>query len=75
MSLERHGTGPSTFYTTSDFWECGCKDKYTHLVLLEKCDVCGALRDESPDARVSELITISRMCKESVRIINGTKIL
>ena len=75
MSLERHGEGPSTFYTTSDLWECGCASNYVHIVLLDKCAVCGALRDESADARVTEIMTMSKVCRQSNRVLRGIEIL
>lgn len=60
MSIERHGQigDQHTFHTTTDFWECNCDTKSIHSGLDEDCHRCEALRDESPNARVGEILEI-----------------
>jgi len=41
--------------TTTVAWDCECDDLYMHLSSEDICDVCGAYRDDSPDARKKEI--------------------
>ena len=53
--MEKHGEA-NPFYTTSDFWDCDCVlGNYIHSALVDKCFKCGALRENSPDARIDEI--------------------
>lgn len=36
-------------------WDCECDARYIHPNAVEKCEKCGTLRDESPDAREDEV--------------------
>jgi len=54
--MEAHNIGRDTFYTTSLFWDCECEEHYIHPAYQDQCLVCGAYRDEQPDARVDEIL-------------------
>lgn len=41
--------------TTPDYWDCDCAAEYIHPVASPQCGVCGALREEQPEARLDEL--------------------
>lgn len=37
------------------FWDCECNIRYIHPNSHEKCDICGAVRDDMPDSRINEM--------------------
>lgn len=41
--------------TTSDFWDCECEEKFIHPRCEAFCPDCGAVREEQPDSRTSEI--------------------
>lgn len=41
--------------TTSDFWDCECETEYIHHSGQSCCTKCGAIREECPDSRVTEV--------------------
>ena len=51
------GPLPAQFDPTlnTEHWDCECEEKYIHHNSVDQCDECGALRDESPDSRQSEV--------------------
>jgi len=55
--FETHGTKAEgdIFTTTTLMWECECADRYLHPRSQECCLVCKAHREDSPDARLSEI--------------------
>ena len=38
-----------------DYWDCECDDYYIHSKDADKCEMCGAVRDEMPDSHQSEI--------------------
>jgi len=44
------------FFTTALFWECECEEDYLHTFTQPECPACEAKRDESPDARLAEVL-------------------
>lgn len=54
--LER--SNPASFQTTPEFWDCECESNYIHPAAEGACKACGSHRDESPDARVDEVIKL-----------------
>jgi len=42
--------------TTFEFWECNCEDKYLHHHYETECPICKSIKDESPDARLYDVI-------------------
>jgi hypothetical protein len=54
--IEQHNIGRNTFYTTPLFWDCECEEDYIHTCLEEDCPVCKVTQEESPDARVDEVL-------------------
>ncbi|MBI5943672.1 MAG: hypothetical protein HY864_04830 [Chloroflexi bacterium] len=57
--IEQHNIGRDIFYTTPLFWDCECEEGYIHSCLDEGCSVCGVTQDESPNARVDEVLCYS----------------
>lgn len=53
---------PANLQTTPEFWDCECPDDpskpggYIHPASDPVCKMCGSHKDESPDARVDEVI-------------------
>ena len=45
---------PTPVFNT-EHWDCECEEMYIHHNSVDHCDECGALRDESPDSRQSEV--------------------
>ena len=41
--------------TTSQYWDCECEDNYIHPNTEDKCDRCGAVREEQPNSRKIEV--------------------
>ena len=54
--IEQHNIGRDKFYTTPLFWDCECERDYIHACLEEACPVCKATQEESPNARVDEVL-------------------
>ena len=52
---ESRDTAP---YTTTHYWDCECKENYIHKSYFKECKLCGALRDESPDSHLIEVLQI-----------------
>ena len=50
------------FFTTSLFWDCECDDneQYIHPFTEDYCIVCRMTREDSPDARLDEVIVNAR---------------
>ena len=42
--------------TTRFFWNCKCKQHYTHPKTYPECITCGAIREDQPDSKVEEAI-------------------
>ena len=53
---EAHGEGDAKFFTSPDFWECECIVNHIHTNMLKTCRKCHAVREESPDARLVDVI-------------------
>ncbi len=51
-----HDPANGGFYTTSLFWDCECEDDYIHPLHRRECCACGFRREDSPDARLLEVI-------------------
>jgi hypothetical protein len=49
------GTIRSYCFTTSEFWDCECKEDYIHPASQTYCIHCRAHRDDMPDSRVDEV--------------------
>lgn len=47
----------SMMATTPTYWDCECETDYVHPKTEEMCGRCGAVAEESPDARISEVAT------------------
>ena len=45
----------TTPVTNPDYWDCECDNKYIQHKSVEKCRLCGAVRDEMPDSRQYEI--------------------
>ena len=54
--IEQHNIGRDKFYTTPLFWDCECESDYIRTCLEEDCPVCGVTQEESPNARVDEVL-------------------
>ena len=54
--IEQHNIGRDIFYTTPLFWDCECEERYIRTCLEEDCPVCKVTQEESPDARVDEVL-------------------
>jgi len=57
--VEQHNIGRDTFFTTPLFWDCECEEGYIRTCLEEGCPLCGVTREDSPDARVDEVLSRS----------------
>lgn len=42
--------------TTFEFWECECEDMFLHTHDEAECPHCRSVKDESPDARLYDVI-------------------
>ena len=47
--------GTNYFITTGLHWDCNCPRNYIRPQEMRTCEECGALREESADARINEL--------------------
>ncbi len=54
--IEQHNIGCDIFYTTPLFWDCACERDFIRTCLEEDCPVCKVTQEESPDARVDEVL-------------------
>ncbi len=41
--------------TTTEYWDCECEHDYIHPNTEDKCDRCGAIREEQPNSRKVEV--------------------
>ena len=41
--------------TTPEYWDCECDKDYIHPAHELFCQMCGAFKDDQPDARVDEV--------------------
>ncbi len=57
--IEQHNIGRDIFYTTPLFWDCECDEGYIHSCLEDDCPVCNVTQEESPNARVDEVLCYS----------------
>ena len=57
--IEQQNIGCDIFYTTPLFWDCECEEGYIHSCLEEDCLACKVTQEESPDARVDEVLSCS----------------
>ena len=64
--IEQHNIGRDKFYTTPLFWDCECERDYIHACLEEACFVCKATQEESPDARVEEVLCSSNTLNDKL---------
>jgi len=53
--IEEHGD----IWLTPLFWDCECEDDYIHSASIPICYRCHFKREESPDARVAEILKFS----------------
>ncbi|MEA3350953.1 MAG: hypothetical protein U9Q82_10055 [Chloroflexota bacterium] len=53
---KHEGTHGEHFYTTTMFWECECVTRFIHPRGQNQCSICGAVANESPDARPDEIV-------------------
>lgn len=53
--IEVHNIGRDVFYTTPLFWDCECESDYIHPASQDECLLCGARREDQPNARVDEV--------------------
>lgn len=49
------GACHSPIILSSEYWDCECVDFFIQPNSLEKCEICGALKDESPDSHQKEV--------------------
>lgn len=54
---------------TPDYWDCECRENYIHKRAEARCDICWAVRNEQPDARVDEVIGFLNLQGVSVSLI------
>jgi len=59
--IEEHGD----IWLTPLFWDCECEDDYIHPASEPVCYRCHFKREESPDARVPEVLKSSCGCCSS----------
>lgn len=52
--------------TTKLFWDCSCVKHFIHNNGLVICPVCGDRRDDSPDARIDEVVKSGLATKEEL---------
>ena len=57
--IEQHNIGRDIFYTTPLFWDCECEEGYIHSCIEDDCPVCKVTQEESPNARVDEVLSYS----------------
>ena len=43
------------FMTSHLYWDCDCPQNYIRPRSMNMCEDCGALKDDSPDSRLSEI--------------------
>ncbi len=41
-----------------NYWDCECEVRYIHNKKEEKCEKCGAIREEQPDSRLNEVMLL-----------------
>lgn len=41
--------------TTEKYWDCDCENNYIHPKSKERCSICGADRENSPDSMACEV--------------------
>ena len=64
--IEEHGD----IWLTPLFWDCECEDDYIHPASEPTCFRCHFQREESPDARVLEVLKYADLLpKALVRIV------
>lgn len=54
--IEQHNIGRDKFFTTPLFWDCECERNYIHACIEDVCPVCKVTQEESPNARVDEVL-------------------
>ena len=54
--LFQQDLGKGSYFATSLFWACDCEEDFLHPLDKEQCYGCNRIRDESPDARVDDVI-------------------
>ena len=57
--IEQHNIGRDIFYTTPLFWDFECEEGYIHSCIEDDCPVCKVTQEESPNARVDEVLCYS----------------
>ena len=50
--LHRHGD----IILTDEYWDCDCYEDYIHPTADDQCTLCGAMREESPQSRMEEVL-------------------
>lgn len=48
--------GAEALMLTDLFWDCECPENYIHPAFEDECSQCGALQENQPDSRMSEVI-------------------
>lgn len=46
---------------TPDFWDCECQQHFIHYKEINKCNQCGAERENQPDSNVSEILNLIQL--------------
>ncbi len=60
--VEEHGD----IWLTPLFWDCECADDYIHPASVAICYRCHSAREESPDARVPEVLKYADLLPEAL---------
>jgi len=54
--------------TTTQYWDCECKEDYIRPREMDVCPICWAYREDQPDSRVNEVeeagLPISKLTEE-----------
>jgi hypothetical protein len=62
--------GEREFVCDERFWDCDCDDNYIHSILEDHCEVCGALLEDCPPSRLSEIPTTMIILANKIDDIN-----
>ena len=51
----------------ADFWDCECSDGFIHRTGVHDCPRCGAVQDDQPSSRVSEVANLLGISVAEIR--------
>jgi hypothetical protein len=60
--------------TTPFYWDCECKENYTHPKgIINECSKCGTTHEEQPDSRLNEVIAYEKLRDAAPELLEALK--